>query len=313
MSDWRPQHSPSDWGRVAVLFGGDSAERDISLNSGGEVLRSLQASGVRAEAFDTAERPFEQLRDYDAAFIVLHGRGGEDGVIQAVLEMLGVPYTGTGVMGSALGMDKMRSKWLWKGMGMPVAEAADLTADTDFGETLAALGGDVMVKPSREGSSIGMARARSADELRDAYEAAAAFDSDVMAERWITGAEYTVSLLDGKALPAIRLQTPRGFYDYEAKYVANTTEYQCPCGLDAEQEAAMAELAERAYSAIDGLDWGRVDIMIDTQGRSYLLEANTVPGMTDHSLVPMAAKAKGISFDELVLRILQAGLARGAR
>jgi D-alanine-D-alanine ligase len=289
-------------GRVALLLGGWAAEREVSLKSGGEVLKALRALGVDVTAVDPKEESLDALRGFDRAFIILHGRGGEDGVIQGALEALSIPYTGTGVLGSALGMDKLRTKLVWRGAGLPTPEFVRLGADTDWNQVVAQLGTPIMVKPAREGSSIGMSKVRSAEELKAAYEAAAAFDNQVIAERWITGGEYTVAILGERALPVIRLETPHDFYDYEAKYQANTTRYHCPCGLDAEAE--LQKLALEAFGAVGGYGWGRVDIMRDGDGRPWLLEVNTVPGMTDHSLVPMAARAAGLSFEELVWQVL---------
>lgn len=292
------------FGRVAVLLGGWSAEREVSLNSGGEVLAALQRRGVDAHPVDPAEQGLDALRRYDRAFIALHGRGGEDGVIQGALEALGLPYTGSGVLASALGMDKHRSKLLWLGLGLPTPPFAPLHAGTDWEGVVAALGLPLMIKPVREGSSIGMAKVERAEDLKPAWEAAAAFDAEVIAERWVQGAEYTVSVLRGEALPVIRLETPHSFYDFEAKYRANDTRYLCPCGLEPAAEQEMQALAVEAFAAVQGRGWGRVDIMRDGDGRLWLLEVNTVPGMTDHSLVPMAAREAGIDFDELCWRIL---------
>lgn len=287
-------------GRVAVLAGGRSAERAVSLKSGRAVHDALRSIGVLAELVDPSEHKVEVLRGFDVCFIALHGRGGEDGVIQGVLEHLGVPYTGSGVMASAIGMDKVKTKMIWRAAGL---------STPDFyvaGQPMTELAFPLMVKPAHEGSSIGMRKVDDAEQLADAIAEAEKFDTEVLVEQWIHGAEFTVAILNGEALPAIRLETPNRFYDYEAKYEANTTRYLCPCGLDAEQEKALQALALEAFNQIGCRGWGRVDVMQDEQGRFYLLEVNTVPGMTDHSLVPMAAKAAGRDFPQLVAEILLA-------
>ncbi|GGD50921.1 D-alanine--D-alanine ligase [Lacimicrobium alkaliphilum] len=307
----------ADFGKVAVLLGGDSAERQVSLKSGDAVLRALVDSGVDAHAFDPSEKRLFALLDekFDRALIMLHGRGGEDGSMQGALQLLGVPYTGSGVLGSALAMDKIRSKQLWQSLGLPTSDF--VVADKSTFEQLRCddiitrLGGTVMVKPAREGSSIGMAKVSTADALRQAVVSAFEYDSQVLLERYIQGQEYTVSLLQGQALPSIRMQTPRDFYDYEAKYQASSTEYFCPSGLSDELELRLAEIAQRAFIALGGNGWGRVDFMQDAEGHFYLLEANTVPGMTEKSLVPMAAREAGMDFGQLSLAILQTSLGAG--
>ena len=302
--------SPVDtkkFGKVAVLLGGTAAEREISLLSGAAVLQALQQSGVDAHAIDCGDALLAQLQqgDFDRAFNVLHGRGGEDGVIQGVLETVGLPYTGSGVLGSALGMDKLRSKAVWRGLDMPVAADRRLGADDDAVAVAAELGLPLIIKPCREGSSLGMSKVDSADQLAAAYADAAVLDAEVFAERWLPGAEYTVAVLDGRALPVIRLEVPGGFYDYDAKYVGEKTRYLLPCGLDAEAEEAIQQLALEAFAALGASGWGRVDLRCDAAGKPHLLEINTVPGMTDHSLVPMAARHAGLSFGDLVLAILE--------
>ena len=293
--------------KVAVLLGGTAAEREVSLKSGAAVLAALLRRGVDAHPVDAAEQPLQQLQDggFERVFIALHGRGGEDGVIQGALETLGLPYTGSGVLGSALGMDKVRSKAVWRGLGLPIAAHRLLTGDESTDEVIAELGLPLIVKPSREGSSLGMSRVEDSAQLTAAYRDAAALDTEVFAEAWLPGAEYTVAILAGRALPAIRLEVPGGFYDYQAKYVGEDTRYLLPCGLDAEAEAEMANLARQAFTALGGEGWGRVDLRCDQQGTARLLEINTVPGMTDHSLVPMAAQAAGMEFDDLVMAILE--------
>ncbi len=303
-------HSPNEYGKVAVLLGGDSAEREVSLNSGNAVLNALLRQGVDAFAFDPAERPLTDLTDLnvDRALIMLHGRGGEDGSMQGALQFLKIPYTGSRVLGSALAMDKIHTKQVWQSLGLPTAkyEIAD-KRHFEAGKCSAImdkLGNEVMVKPAREGSSIGMARVTSAKQLETAIQDAFKYDNQVLLEQYIDGPEFTVSVLQGQALPSIRMSTPHTFYDYAAKYQDNTTEYYCPSGLSEEQEAQLAKLASRAFDAISGSGWGRIDVMQDNQRQFYLLEANTVPGMTEKSLVPKAAKVAGLTFDELVLSIL---------
>ena len=301
--------SATDFGKVAVLMGGQSAEREVSLCSGQAVLGALKGRNVDAHAVDVGPDVMALLSQekYDRAFIALHGRGGEDGVIQGALETLGLPYTGSGVPGSALGMDKYRCKLLWQGMGLPTADFVMLQDESDL-EAAAALGFPLIIKPSHEGSSIGMARVENPDELRSAWQDAAQYDADVMAEKWIAGAEFTAAILGDEALPLIRLETPRTFYDYAAKYEANDTRYLCPCGLDEVQEQQVQALALKAFRSVDACGWGRVDLMQDETGEFLLLEVNTSPGMTDHSLVPMAARARGIEFDALVWQILEGTL-----
>lgn len=300
-----------DFGKVAVLMGGNSAEREVSLNGGQAVLNALCSQGVDAHAVDPATDNVHELpaAGYTRAFIILHGRGGEDGSMQAVLESIGLPYTGSRVLGSALSMDKLRCKWLWQGAGLPTPAWRVLATEEEAGQA-ATLGLPLMMKPSREGSSIGISKVESVDKLKDAWRFAREYDDSVIAEQFIDGDEYTVTILNDEALPVIRLETPREFYDYEAKYQANDTQYICPCGLDADAETAMQKLALQAFDAAGVEGWGRVDLMRDAQGNNWLIEVNTVPGMTDHSLVPMAARAAGIEFDELVLRILATSFAQ---
>lgn len=308
--------SAQSFGKVAVLLGGTAAEREVSLKSGTAVLQALLRRGVDAHAIDVqGPQALWELAQggFDRVFIALHGRGGEDGVIQGALESLGLPYTGSGVLGSALGMDKLRTKRLWLGAGLPTPDFVVLDAHTDFDAIVARLGLPIMVKPAREGSSIGMTKVTQAEQLADAWREAVRYDQEVLAERWIKGAEYTASILHGEPLPLIRLETPRDFYDYEAKYFADDTRYHCPCGLDPARERELQELALRAFDAVGASGWGRVDLMVEDDGRPWLLEVNTVPGMTDHSLVPMAARVAGIDFDELVWRILETSFARSGR
>ncbi len=297
-------------GRVGVLYGGLSSEREVSLQSGEAVFKALQKSGVDTVAIDLRENAIEQVQRalLDRVFIVLHGPGGEDGRVQAMLEFMGLPYTGSGVQASSLAMDKLLSKQLWRGINLPTPDFAVLQADTDWLQILAQLGGEVMVKPVHEGSSIGMTKADSPESLQRAYEDAVAYDTNVLAERVIKGAEYTVSVLGERALPAIKLETNNRFYDYEAKYQSENTRYICPCGLSPDKHDQLQKLALKAFKSLGCSGWGRVDVMADSEDNFYLLEVNTVPGMTSHSLVPIAAKAVGMSFEELVVNILMSTL-----
>ena len=294
-------------GRVGVLFGGTSAEREISLQSGRAVVASLKNLGIDVVALDLNEGAIDQILEarLDRAFIALHGVGGEDGRMQALLEFLNIPYTGSGVQASAIAMDKLHTKQIWRGIGLPTPDFKILDAESDWRQVLQELGGEVMVKPAHEGSSIGMSRVASASELKQAYSDAAQYDSRVLAETLITGSEYTVAVVDGEALPAIKLETDHSFYDYEAKYVSGDTRYICPCGLDVDKEQKLQALALQAFDSIGCRGWGRVDFMADEKDNFLLLEVNTVPGMTATSLVPMAAAANNKSFDQLVLKILQ--------
>jgi len=297
----------SAFGKVAVLLGGRSAEREISLRSGNMVLEALRKKGVDAHPFDPKDHGLEQLiaERFDRVFIALHGRFGEDGTMQGALEYLGLPYTGSGVMASALAMDKWRTKLMWQAAGVPTPPYELLSPESDFAGVGNRLGLPLMMKPAREGSSIGMSKVTSLEKIQAAYELAAEHDDVVIAERFIEGVEVTAAILDGEALPLIRLETPRVFYDYEAKYFADDTRYICPSGLPEAQERSVQEQAVRAFGLIGASGWGRVDIMLDGAGQPYLLEVNTIPGMTDHSLVPMAARARGIEFDELCVQILE--------
>ena len=296
----------SSFGKVAVLMGGMSAEREISLKSGAAVLAALTRRSVDAHGVDVGTDIVSVLQasEFDRAFIALHGRGGEDGVIQGVLETLAIPYTGSGVLGSALSMDKVRTKLVWQAAKAPTPDFVLLGAESPWEDIAAYLGLPLAVKPVHEGSSLGATRVEAVEDIETAWRAAAEFDDMVMAEPWIRGDEYTVAILGEVALPVIRLETPRSFYDYAAKYAANDTQYHCPCGLDADAEAGLQSLALDAFTVLAAEAWGRVDLMLDDEGQPWLLENNTVPGLTDHSLVPMAAAAAGIEFDELVWRIL---------
>lgn len=294
-----------NFGKVAVLFGGKSGEREVSIKSGSAVLAALQRQGVNAHAFDPAERPLHDLESFDVAMINLHGRFGEDGAMQGALELLGIPYTGSGVMASAIGMDKWRTKMVWSAAGVSTPAFELVTADSDFTAIEKKLGLPLFVKPANEGSSIGISKVKQAGGLKAAYELAAKSDPLVIAEQFVGGGEYTVGILGDQALPIVRIVPKNEFYDFEAKYLRDDTEYLCPCGLSAEKEAQIQREALQAFNAIGCSGWGRVDFLMDEAGKHYFLEVNTSPGMTDHSLVPMAAKAAGISFDELVIRILE--------
>jgi D-alanine-D-alanine ligase len=301
-----------DFGRVAVLLGGDSSERAISLLSGNAVLAALVRRDVDAHAFDPKARALSQLIDarFDRVWIALHGPGGEDGTLQGALEFMGVPYTGSGVMGSAVGMDKLATKRLAQSIGVATADFVVLRGPDDFDSALERLGLPMIVKPATQGSSVGMTKVERAADLAAAYQAAVALETSVFAEPWITGGEYTVAILKERALPSIRIETPRTFYDYEAKYFRSDTRYLCPSGLSAMAEEHLANLALAAFGAVGASGWGRADFMMDETGRPLLLEVNTIPGMTDHSLVPMAALALGIDFEELVWQVLETSCAR---
>jgi D-alanine-D-alanine ligase len=298
-------------GKLAVLFGGRSAEREISLKSGAAVAAAFASQGVPVETIDIAEDGWMQYlqAEFSNVFIALHGPGGEDGTVQGALDCLGVKYTGSGVMASALAMDKFRCKLLWLGVGLSTPKFIELTAVSDWAAIIADLGA-VIVKPACEGSSIGMSRAATAEELHGAWQDAQAYGR-VFAEQWVVGSEYTVAILNGVALPAIKLETDAVFYDFNAKYVSDETRYLCPCGLSIQEEFDLSELALAAFNSVGCEGWGRVDVMRDSAGRFYLLEVNTVPGMTDHSLVPMAAKQAGLNFEQLVLAILAGSISDG--
>ncbi|MDX1252102.1 MAG: D-alanine--D-alanine ligase [Gammaproteobacteria bacterium] len=300
-------NNPADFGKVAVLLGGRSAEREVSLMSGGAVLAGLRNRGVDAVAFDPAERELSELRGYDRAFIILHGRYGEDGTIQGALELMGIPYTGSGVLASALAMDKWRTKLVWQAAGVPTPRYVLLEEGFDPAAVVAELGLPIFVKPATEGSSIGVAKVTRAEQLLDAWRAAAQYDSLVLAEQFVEGREVQFPVLGDRVLPSIRIETPCEFYDYQAKYFRDDTRYYCP-GLEPDEESRLRESVLRAFRVLGCRGWARVDLILDGQGNPYFLEMNTIPGMTSHSLVPMAAKAAGIEFDELVWRILETTL-----
>jgi D-alanine-D-alanine ligase len=297
----------SNIGRVGVLFGGVSAERAVSLDSGKAVFDALVAIGVDAVAIDLQINVVQQIlhAEIDAAFIVLHGGIGEDGRLQALLELMGIPYAGSDTQSSALAMNKLLSKQLWLGVGITTSPFVVLNAQTNFSDAINYLGGSAMVKPAHEGSSIGMGFAHSAEELKKAYVNAAEYDAVVLAEKVLVGEEYTVAIVNGETLPVIKLETDRIFYDYDAKYIANDTRYICPCGLSEKEEQEIKELAVAAFNSLQCEGWGRVDIMRDENNVFNVLEVNTVPGMTSHSLVPMAAKAAGYSFEMLIGEIIK--------
>ena len=297
---------PTQHGKVAVLYGGSSAERDISIQSGTAVLGALLKSGVDAHPFDPSEQGVHKLLEngFQRAFIVLHGRLGEDGTIQGALELMGMPYTGSGVLASALAMDKWRSKLVWQAVGLPTPGYELLDVNSDLVVVAEKLSLPLFVKPVNEGSSVGISKVKKLSELRPAYVEAAKYDQLVMAEEFVSGGEYTVAILGKQALPVIKIESAKEFYDFEAKYLRNDTRYLCPSGLSQEKEVEMQRLALKSFALIGGSGWGRVDFLMNEANRPYLLEINTVPGMTDHSLVPMAARQAGMSFEQLVLNIL---------
>lgn len=297
----------AELGRIAVLMGGNAAERAVSLRSGEAVYQALQQAGADVIAIDVQGNGLEQItqHSFDLVFNAMHGRGGEDGAIQGALEWLAVPYTGSGVMASAIAMDKWRTKMIWQAAGLPTPKAYLLDQQSDWIEIINALNNNAIVKPAREGSSIGMRRVHNHAELQESYVYASQYDALVLAEQWVSGAEFTVAVVNGEALPPIRLRTSHEFYDYDAKYQATDTEYIMPCGLSPEKEQELKDIVLKAFDILGCEGWGRIDVMQDQQENFWLLEANTVPGMTDHSLVPMAAKAMGMDFTQLVLALLQ--------
>ena len=298
----------AQFGKVAVLMGGLSAEREISLQSGNAVLSALQNKGVDAIGVDVGENIINELDEgnYKRVFIVLHGRGGEDGTMQGLLELMKLPYTGSGVMASSLAMDKLKTKQIWRAMGLPTPDFFIIDSQESCQQAMETLGLPLIIKPVLEGSSIGMSKVEEVEELIPAWQKAQLCGGTVIAESWIEGDEYTAALLGDQVLPMIKLKTSHKFYDYDAKYDAVDTQYICPCGLPAERESALAELAKKAFDAVNASTWGRVDFIVDEKNQPWLIEVNTVPGMTSHSLVPMAAKQAGLSFDDLVLDILSA-------
>ncbi|MCK6389455.1 MAG: D-alanine--D-alanine ligase [Azonexus sp.] len=295
----------SGLGKVAVMFGGSSAEREVSLNSGARVLAALQGQGIDAHPFDPAEQPLDALKGYDRAFIALHGRHGEDGTIQGALEVMHIPYTGSGVLASALAMDKFRTKLMWQAAGLPIPEYALLTEDSDFADIEDELGLPLFVKPAREGSSIGVTKVKTPGALKAAYEEAARHDPLVIAEKGVMGGEYTVGIVGDQVLPIIKIEPATEWYDYEAKYNRDDTRYLCPCGLPEAKEMQIRKQALEAFRVLGGRGWGRVDFLMDEAGNHYFLEVNTAPGMTDHSLVPMGARVAGLDYPALVRRVLE--------
>ncbi|QBJ77769.1 MULTISPECIES: D-alanine--D-alanine ligase [Aquitalea] len=294
------------YGKVAVMMGGSSAEREISLMSGNGVLNALRSRGVDAHAFDPAEKPLAALKEegFERVFIILHGPFGEDGTLQGALETLGIPYTGCGVMASAICMDKWRTKLLWRGAGLPIPEFELLDENSDFAAVEARLGLPLFVKPATEGSSIGVTKVKQPGELKAAFAEARKYDPLVLAERFVGGGEYTCAVIDGQAYPTIKIEPATEYYDYQAKYFRDDTVYRCPSGLSEEVEQRARALCLQAFQVLGGQGWGRVDFLMDEAGGIYLLEVNTNPGMTSHSLVPMAARAQGISYEDLCLNVL---------
>lgn len=297
----------TEFGKVAVLMGGWSAEREVSLNSGAAVLKGLLSQGVDAHPVDAGRDVIDVIKagGFDRVFNIFHGRGGEDGVLQGALDVLQIPYTGCGVMASAISMDKLMTKRIWTGCGLSTPAFAMLNDETDFDQVVADYGLPLMVKPADEGSSVGMTKVTHAEQLPGAYQNARQYDCQVFAEQWVEGVEYTISIVGDAILPIIRVETDSQFYDYEAKYQSDDTRYFCPCGLDEKAEQAMQQLARQAFDMLGAKGWGRVDLMQDKDGKAWLIELNTVPGMTSHSLVPKAAEAAGISFGELTVKILE--------
>lgn len=302
--------SAARFGKVALLMGGTSAEREISLKSGAAVQAALEKLGVDVTAIDAADNLIAQLQagQFDRVFNMLHGRMGEDGVVQGLLELMGLPYTGSGVQASAIAMDKLKTKQIWQSMGLPTPAYYVISDESQLDDVVAQVGLPLIIKPAHEGSSIGMSKVSKAENLKQAWENARQYDAVVMAEQWITGHEYTAAVLQRESLPLIRLEPTNDFYDFHAKYVSDTTVYHCPCGLDAAEEKSIQQLALAAFDAIGAVGWGRVDVMRDEAGKSWLIELNTLPGMTDHSLVPMAAAQAGMTFEQLVERILEASM-----
>lgn len=310
-----PDYRASDFGKVAVLMGGNSKERAISIDSGESVWTALCRQGVDAHLIDFDKRTLTKLinEKFDRVFIALHGRGGEDGTIQGALDSIAIPYTGSGVAGSALAMDKLLSKAVWREAGLPTPAAVEIDQNTNWEELVGELDMPIMVKPVNEGSSIGASKVSHIEKLFPAWEKAHQYDDHVMAEAWVEGAEYTVPMLNDVTLPTIKLETPRDFYDYQAKYEDEDTRYICPCGLDENTEQSLGKLSLRACRVLRINGWGRIDLLMDKAGQAWLIEANTVPGMTVHSLLPMSAKAAGISFEQLIMQILASSIPQEKR
>jgi len=307
MAQTRKKMSAVRFGRVAVLLGGKSAEREISLMSGGNVLEGLRKAGVDAHPFDPAERELSELRQlgFERAFIALHGRYGEDGTVQGALELLGIPYTGSGVMASALSMDKLRTKLVWLASGLPTPRYEAITAQSNWTRVAGKLALPLIVKPAHEGSTLGLTKVLHTKDLPAAYKHAARYDQLVLAEEFVEGDELTAGFVGEEALPLIRIQAPQGNYDYQNKYFSDETKYICPSGLPAAEERRIQELTMQSAHVLGCSGWGRLDLIRRADGSVSLLEMNTSPGMTGHSLVPMAAKVAGMSFEQLVVRILE--------
>ena len=295
----------NDFGKVAVLMGGDSNERAVSLLSGDAVFHALKRLGIEAEAFDPSDRDINEIQSYNRVFIALHGRGGEDGSVQAFLKLKNVAYTGSDSLSSAIGMDKLQTKLLWRSLNIPTPDFLQVTEKTSYAEITDAIGVPFFIKPSNEGSSIGIDKIKNEKQYQDAFLKTSKIDANVIVEKFVDGEEFTVAIVDGKTLPVIKIKPSNEFYDYEAKYIKDDTQYICPSGIEKQKETLISQEALKAFKAIGCSSWGRVDFMMDKEDRHYFIEVNTSPGMTSHSLVPMAAKELGINFDQLVLEILK--------
>ena len=294
-----------DFGKVAVLMGGDSNERAVSLLSGEAVLHALKRLGINAEAFDPSSRDINEIQSYNRAFIALHGRGGEDGSMQAFLKSKNIAYTGSDSLSSAIGMDKLKTKLLWRSLNISTPDFLQVTEKTSYEEIMSAIGVPFFIKPSNEGSSIGIDKIKNEKQYQDAFLKTSKIDANVIVEKFVDGEEFTVAIVNDKTLPVIKIKPSNEFYDYQAKYIKDDTQYICPSGIEKHKEVLISKEALQAFKIIGCSSWGRVDFMMDKQGRHYFIEVNTSPGMTSHSLVPMAAKEAGINFDQLVLEILK--------
>jgi len=294
-----------DFGKVAVLMGGDSNERAVSLLSGEAVLHALKRLGINAEAFDPSSRDINEIQSYNRAFIALHGRGGEDGSMQAFLKSKNIAYTGSDSLSSAIGMDKLKTKLLWRSLNISTPDFLQVTEKTSYEEIMSAIGVPFFIKPSNEGSSIGIDKIKNEKQYQDAFLKTSKIDVNVIVEKFVDGEEFTVAIVNDKTLPVIKIKPSNEFYDYQAKYIKDDTQYICPSGIEKQKEVSISKEALQAFKIIGCSSWGRVDFMMDKQGRHYFIEVNTSPGMTSHSLVPMAAKEAGINFDQLVLEILK--------
>ncbi len=294
-----------DFGKVAVLMGGDSNERVVSLLSGEAVLHALKRLGINAEAFDPSSRDINEIQSYNRAFIALHGRGGEDGSMQAFLKSKNIAYTGSDSLSSAIGMDKLKTKLLWRSLNISTPDFLQVTEKTSYEEIMSAIGVPFFIKPSNEGSSIGIDKIKNEKQYQDAFLKTSKIDANVIVEKFVDGEEFTVAIVNDKTLPVIKIKPSNEFYDYQAKYIKDDTQYICPSGIEKQKEVSISKEALQAFKIIGCSSWGRVDFMMDKQGRHYFIEVNTSPGMTSHSLVPMAAKEAGINFDQLVLEILK--------